>query len=852
MGLEVRCLLQCLHIVRTRKVRCRMGLGCGVMDMGLVVIQIGGSGKEGEGRLRIVGRGSRRKDRQKINASKATLSSRHSGGNRERPDPESEWIVLDLGDDFAFKSFLRVIHRYAPHVVDSSFLSSLPEPQIPNRPSNDGYPAAPAPTPNFTTPFPSPNQSAPSTSLNQWSWNTARQEQVRRPIAEEISPIATPVVERPVSPNAGQGTSSPPSLDTVAENVSEPASSGANNTPAGTQTPVVPPRDSKLYRLPPSPTYERMRAAPSSSQTSPVMSAAFLGRRPSGPKHIQTSRQKKSLSTFGALPYPEWRLEIVTKAQRAGMGELTRAMDQFLWSDNPGLALLSREFGLSLGPMEMIRSPSIHTAAGDRFSLNGDGDSTEDATSIRKEKRRRRKMTMEQENIAMGLDLAGNAPFSGNSSKTLNEPSQQSTVSSSTGNSVSEHSLTSTLPGVSEDSRSSLKLGFVDEDSSESGEESSDAEWLGWMADLHRQARLQRVQGERNRLETESLGSETDLFDYWDYQQQDDHRRYQQERKALEPFAIVTSSSPVPTVPSTPVTSTIQGSFIASEYSHSRGLGSTASVETSNASSTSHRPATPVGHIGGPSAVLTSPSSNESLGKKQGRRLSYGLSPSDPPSSATSPSLSQIGHSVEITHHKHEHVSSRSSMHHRPISGMVRDGPHLSHYASTGLIGSGSLASARDTESTNSSLTSGRRPSMPSLSSLSSVARSDGSSSPSVVPSASATASTSSGWPPVERWGASVSLARSIVLQTSQPQPQLSEHTIRATMPRRSSITGLAINPASSSGQSLFSGEEGAASHSNASIRNKSPPVKKKSLVREKAEKLLQGLESTLDFVDAR
>ena len=38
--------------------------------------------------------------RPKVNASKPTLSSRHPGGNRDRPDPESEWIVLDLGDDF--------------------------------------------------------------------------------------------------------------------------------------------------------------------------------------------------------------------------------------------------------------------------------------------------------------------------------------------------------------------------------------------------------------------------------------------------------------------------------------------------------------------------------------------------------------------------------------------------------------------------------------------------------------------------------------------------------------------------------------------------------------------------------
>ncbi|KAJ4468410.1 hypothetical protein C8J55DRAFT_492412 [Lentinula edodes] len=707
------------------------------------------------------------------------LTSQNSG---KKLDPESEWVVLDLGDDFAFKSFLRVIHRHAPHVVDSSFLSTLPPFQMPK---SSNVPAAPAPTPTFPSSFPTPEQVVPP-SFAQWSWNTQNQE--RRSSLDEVSSITLSAKE------LNQSSSSPfVPFEASMEAPSNPNSSCINDTPAGTQYPVSPitaPKDSRQFRLPPSP---RLLATKSDAQNSSTRSSSLLNstldRRQSETKqlNILSSQHKNSLGTFGALPYPEWRLEVVTKAQRAGMGELTKAMDQFMWGDNPGLAHLTRELGLRIAPMELIRSPSIQSAVGDRIFDNEEGDSAEDDISMRRQRKRKdRKLTLEQENIAIGLKSPGGENLS---SRTLIDSGQQIPLACTTNISASGSDI----------ARPSLRPGYVDIDSSESGEESSDAEWVGWMADLHRQARLHREENARlDRLETESLASSTDTNDYWDYQQQDDHRRYQEERRALEPTGVVTSSSPytIPTSPNTILTSPLvrQKEIGLQQYASSTSIpsettincvpGSTASVGTSAVSPTFQRPATPdnIVVVQGPS-FLTSPSSNESLNRSHGRRLSFGLSPSDPPSSATSPSLSQAGHSVEMTLLEHRQLDSRPNKHTRQISGMVRDGPNLSHYASTGLIGT--TSELLELEMQNSSLTSARRPSMPILGSTPSTTQLDRPPTPPLIPDFQHTGTTLGGLSAESsRYAASAKLARLI------GSDRLYDHTVAVTIPRRSSITG--------------------------------------------------------------
>ncbi|KAJ3851039.1 hypothetical protein EV368DRAFT_83935 [Lentinula lateritia] len=715
----------------------------------------------------------------KVSNTRQNLTSQNSG---RKLDPESEWVVLDLGDDFAFKSFLRVIHRHAPHVVDSSFLSNLPPFQMPK---SSNVPAAPAPTPTFPSSFPTPEQAMPP-SFARWSWSTQNQE--RRSSLDEVSPITLSAKE------INQSSGSPLArIEAPTEAISNPNSSCVNDTPAGTQSlvsPITAPKDSRQFRLPPSP---RLLATVSDTQNSSTHTSSLLnstlGRRQSETKqfNILSSQQKNSLGTFGALPYPEWRLEVVTKAQRAGMGELTKAMDQFLWGDNPGLAQLTRELGLRIAPMELIRSPSIQSAAGDRVFDNEEGDSAEDVINMRRQRKRKdRKLTLEQENIAIGLKFPGGGNLS---SRTLIDSGQQIALASTTNISTSSSDIV----------RPSLRLGYVDIDSSESGEESSDAEWVGWMADLHRQARLHREENARlDRLETESIASSTDTNNYWDYQQQDDHRRYQEERRALEPTGVVTSSSPytIPTSPNAILTSPLvrQKEVGLPQYASSTSIpsettincvpGSIAFVGTSAVSPTFQRPATPDNTlvVGGPS-FLTSPSSNESLNRPHGRRLSFGLSPSDPPSSATSPSLSQAGHSVEMTLLEPQQLNSRSNKHTRQISGMVRDGPNLSHYASTGLIGT--TSELLELEMQNSSLTSARRPSMPILGSTSFTTQPDKPPTPPLIPDFHHTGTSLGGLSAESsRYAPGAKLGRLIGSDKSY------DHTVAVTIPRRSSITG--------------------------------------------------------------
>ncbi|KAJ3770891.1 hypothetical protein FB446DRAFT_130865 [Lentinula raphanica] len=665
-----------------------------------------------------------------------SMPSKRSGHHGEKPDPDVEWIVLDLGDDFAFKSFLRVIHRHAPHVIDSSFLSNLHPFQIP-RPPTDSVPAAPAPTPTFTTSFPIPGQPKSPPLFGQWAWN-ASTEQQRRPVIEEISPISTAAQTNPNQNPTPTDTSSNLSSSNVAAN-SEP------------QTPVSPadvPRDSRQFRLPPSPSVTQSPSITTFPLQSPSVSAA-LRQFETKRQNILSSQQKTLFGTFG-LPYPEWRFEVVTKAQRAGLGELTKAMDQFLWGDNPGLTLLTKELGLSIAPMELIRSPSIQTSVGDRRSVQDEGDSTEDAASVRKQRKRKdRKLTLEQENIAIGLNYP----------KTEN-PSSPTLVGSS-------HTVPSSsnirIPGSHIEEPRSTQSVYVDVDSSQSGEESSDAEWLGWWADLHRQAKLQREEDERmDRLEKDSIASSSDTNHFWDFQQQDDHRRYQEEQRAYEPSGVVTSSAPSPAVVimNHQVLSTLNPSDTASHRTL-RAIGSDATISVVPSQSGDLTAA-------GPSTILTSPSSNESLNKFQGRRLSFGLSPSDPPSSATSPSLSQAGHSVEPDY---QPSSSRPHKHRRQISGMVRDGPNLSHYASTGLIGA-TTELLRELELENSGLTSARRPSMPVIGSVSSTIRAHGPSS---------------------------------VIKDAEVSRGLSEPPMRVDVPRRSSTTGSISSVSANRSSSMLS-----------------------------------------------
>ncbi|KAF8842078.1 hypothetical protein BDN67DRAFT_1067996 [Paxillus ammoniavirescens] len=93
------------------------------------------------------------------------------GRSRKSPDMydpddicrgEGEWVVLDMLDDRALSSILRILHRYAPHPISSSFLPSSSIITV----ANQGDGASPAITPFL---YSSPYDAAP---YPEWRINT--------------------------------------------------------------------------------------------------------------------------------------------------------------------------------------------------------------------------------------------------------------------------------------------------------------------------------------------------------------------------------------------------------------------------------------------------------------------------------------------------------------------------------------------------------------------------------------------------------------------------------------------------------------------------------------------------------
>ncbi|KAL0577995.1 hypothetical protein V5O48_003998 [Marasmius crinis-equi] len=136
----------------------------GAADSSFVVVDASASAsvmrdKERE-RMKRVHKKKEREKYQRLPDKRPSMSHTPRPSTTQKPS-ESEWIVLDLGDDHAYKSFLRILHRHAPHSIFSSFLASASLPPMPalSLPS----PATPNRTPiQGTTPSPSPIIFAPA------------------------------------------------------------------------------------------------------------------------------------------------------------------------------------------------------------------------------------------------------------------------------------------------------------------------------------------------------------------------------------------------------------------------------------------------------------------------------------------------------------------------------------------------------------------------------------------------------------------------------------------------------------------------------------------------------------------
>ncbi|KAF7424872.1 hypothetical protein PC9H_010183 [Pleurotus ostreatus] len=329
----------------------------------------------------------------------------------------------------------------------------------------------------------------------------------------------------------------------------------------------------------PSPTvasrvYAHHPDSPASSQISLIGSTTFSHTAASsrGKSFRRDSQYSIATNTFGALPYPEWRVDIAVKAQKAGMGDVGRAMGWMLWG-----------------------------------------------------------RTLTDENDSMKAEMHSTR----SSGKSKGSGSKQRKGKASSRKSVkSTHSTLTPTPSVREpaDPYASDVSGGVSSDESDFGLHESDesdgynseAEWQGWMADLHRQAQVRRLHRENQRYLAMHNRSDTTLnlplvsggWHQSPYRnsvnsneipqtQAQALRLYQEGRRALEPTAVVVSLAP-PLVPATPNLNPI----------------------TPQAQHQSN-PQPP------PHPSLSSPSSSESLPNNSQRHRSMSFSPVDQPSSAT-------------------------------------------------------------------------------------------------------------------------------------------------------------------------------------------------------------------------
>ncbi|KAF5343084.1 hypothetical protein D9758_011121 [Tetrapyrgos nigripes] len=275
-----------------------------------------------------------------------------------------------------------------------------------------------------------------------------------------------------------------------------------------------------------------------------------------------------AFGTFGALPYPEWRTKLVLRAQRAGLGELNKAMEWFLFkgdqSHDLGITSSLQGFGAGNSQPPLERSSSL------------DAEDSNDPDSA--------------ENIAIGISTENTGPV-------VDSPADGDSVRTA---------------GKS----ANVKVHIPDSESTDSGEESSDTEWLGWMADLHRQAKLLKEQ------EVKKLHAEEDEDEHLsEYNPQDDHRRYQEKQMLLEPSAVVVVTSPSQS------TTTLQ---LAVRYLTQQSV------------------LRRLWKLRLRFSILTSPSSNESLGRPRGRKQSFGISSVDQPSSTTSPSTTSRLEKIQL------------------------------------------------------------------------------------------------------------------------------------------------------------------------------------------------------------
>ncbi|PFH46701.1 hypothetical protein AMATHDRAFT_69273 [Amanita thiersii Skay4041] len=282
--------------------------------------------------------------------------------------------------------------------------------------------------------------------------------------------------------------------------------------------------------------------------------------------HDPRSKSPTWNERLGILPYPEWRVNTMKRAQKAALGGVGNAMLFYLFQSN--------EFG------------------------------EEEALFQEAEEEREEERTPATEDAALGPLLT--SQLESPQKKTEEEKKRKKTKRKSAQSYAS--TITSTRPNGSDSDTSMFYLDMI------SSEENSEIEWHGWMLDLSRQAKVQAEQEAVNLTKRPSSVLDNDDLQ-WDEAER---------RLALEPSGTVTAVSISSPAGSTSHEAARRMALVPRILS---GPSSSVSSQPPSHSGTDHHPLSYYSSTSTPpftSTPLSSPSSSESLSQ---RRRMASLSP---------------------------------------------------------------------------------------------------------------------------------------------------------------------------------------------------------------------------------
>ncbi|KAF9442764.1 hypothetical protein P691DRAFT_810135 [Macrolepiota fuliginosa MF-IS2] len=485
------------------------------------------------------------KQKQRDKEEKERLKEREKRERKKKED-EGEWVCLDIGNDFAFQSFLRIVHQHCPHPMKSSFMERMM-----GGPLNDTPPPPQTlPQPLTSNPYSeSTSNSMGPSSPSAHSHQSHSQSQPRHETSASIGSVVEST--RPSAPN------SPTSLHSQ-HNTSTPSSSKSASQHASVPSSPSNPSSYSSHHAPPSP-------SPSPSEEEINSETEYVAPLPGygDPRFTYPSR------TFATPPYPEWRLNVLRKAQLAGMGDVGRAMEMIHWGrEDPvivgasgatnDLDRMGRRLGTRGGlggfpggakdqgkgkNRESMWSGGVEDNVSSLGTIGprtvGSGGTIKGAP-LGSPTMQRKRMSLEGKSARSTssskgiLEVPREGGESGNESSREESDGSVGSISSgeSGGRSKEGRSPKTMLPSFG-------MPGKLSNWSDEEEENASEPEWVGWGIDIRRQAKRQYAIQARREANA-ALGTNTELDLGLPVDPADDMNRYLLNRHKLEPSAQIT------------------------------------------------------------------------------------------------------------------------------------------------------------------------------------------------------------------------------------------------------------------------------------------------------------------------